>query len=66
MKLMTWLTKQDTPGFSDYSTHLIKMDTISRVIHDACLHRNYEDAKRLIDELIEESVLLKKWLKDQK
>jgi hypothetical protein len=42
------------------------MDTISRVIHDACLHRNYEDAKRLIDELIEESVLLKKWLKDQK
>jgi len=66
MKLMTWLTKPATAEFSDYSTYLIRMDSISRAVHDACLARNYEDAKKLTDELVEQSVLLRKWLKDQK
>lgn len=67
MKLMTWLTKQpDMPDLFDYAPVLIKVEQLERQIHDLCLERRYQDAIALTDELMEQCVLLKKWLKAQK
>jgi len=66
MKLMNWLTKPDSEGFSDYSTYLLKVEKLERAIHDACLENDYKQALALTDELVEQSVLLRKWFKSQK
>ena len=66
MKLIHWLTKPETEGFSDYSTYLLKVEKLERAIHEACLENNYKEALVLTDELVEQGVLLRKWLKVQK
>lgn len=66
MKLMNWLTKQETEGFSDYSTYLMRVEKLERAIHEACLENKYQDALALTDELVEQGVLLRKWLKAHK
>ena len=66
MKLMNWLTKQETEGFSDYSTYLMRVEKLERAIHKACLENKYQDALALTDELVEQGVLLRKWLKAHK
>lgn len=66
MKLMNWLTKQETEGFSDYSTYLMRVEKLERAIHEACLEHKYQDALALTDELVEQGVLLRKWLKAHK
>jgi hypothetical protein len=63
---MNWLTKPDSEGFSDYSTYLLKVEKLERAIHDACLENDYKQALALTDELVEQSVLLRKWFKSQK
>ena len=66
MKLMNWLTKQETEGFSDYSTYLMRVEKLERAIHEACLENKYQDALALTVELVEHGVLLRKWLKAHK
>ena len=66
MKLIHWLTKPETEDFSDYSTYLMKVEKLERLIHDACLEEDYKQALALTDELVEQGVLLRKWLKAQK
>lgn len=67
MKLMTWLTKQpDMPDLFDYAPMLIKIEQLERRIHDLCLEKRHQEAVPLVDEMMEECVLLKKWLKAQK
>lgn len=66
MKLMNWLTRPETEDFSDYSTYLLKVEKLERAIHDACLEKDYKQALALTDELVEQGVLLRKWLKSQK
>ena len=66
MKLMHWLTRPETEGFSDYSTYLLKVEKLERAIHEACLENKYQDALTLTDELVEQGVLLRKWLKANK
>ena len=66
MKLMNWLTRPETEGFSDYSTYLLKVEKLERAIHEACLENKYQDALTLTDELVEQGVLLRKWLKANK
>ena len=66
MKLMNWLTQRETEDFSDYSTHLMKVEKLERAIHDACLEKQYQEALALTDELMEQGVLLRKWLKANK
>ena len=66
MKLMTWLTRPEAEGFSDYSTYLLKVEKLERAIHDACLHNDYKQALALTDELVEQGILLRKWFKAQK
>ena len=66
MKLMNWLTKPDSTDFADYSTYLMKVEKLEKVIHEACLEKKYQEALALTDELVEQSVLLRKWLKSHK
>lgn len=66
MKLMNWLTKPDNEDFSDYSTFLLRVEKLERAIHEACLEEDYKQALALTDELVEQGVLLRKWLKAQK
>lgn len=66
MKLMNWLTQRDNEDFSDYSTYLLKVEKLERSIHDACLDGKYQEALALTDELVEQGVLLRKWLKANK
>ncbi len=67
MKLMTWLTRQpDMPDLFDYAPMLIKIDQLERRIHDLCLEKQHKEAIPLVDELMEQCVVLKKWLKAQK
>ena len=42
----------------DYAQHLIKMEFMLRVVHDACLSNNYDGAKDITLELIAETKLL--------
>ena len=51
MKLIHWLTKPETEDFSDYSTYLMKVEKLERLIHDACLENDYKQALALTDEL---------------
>jgi hypothetical protein len=67
MNLMTWLTKRpDTQELFDYSSILIRVEQLERQIHDQCLEKNFSSVPALADELIEQAVLLKKWVKTQK
>jgi len=66
MKLMNLWTKPEPVEFSDYSTHLMKVEKLERAIHEACLEHKYQEALALTDELVEQGVLLRKWLKAQK
>ena len=66
MKLMNWLTKPESEEFSDYSTYLMRVEKLERAIHEACLEHDYKQALALTDELVEQGVLLCKWLKSQK
>lgn len=42
----------------DYAQHLIKIEFMTKVVHDACLSRNYEGAKDISLELMAETKLL--------
>lgn len=42
----------------DYAKPLINMEFMMRVIHDACLKKDYENAKRVTQELAAEARLL--------
>lgn len=66
MKLMNLWTKPDSADFSDYSTYLMRVEKLERAIHDACLEHKYQEALALTDELVEQGVLLRKWLKAHK
>ncbi len=46
------------PQIVDYAQHLIKMEYMVRVIHDACLSRNFDGAKDIATELVAETRLL--------
>jgi hypothetical protein len=53
-------------GLFDYAPILIKIDQLERRIHDLCLEKQHQKATPLVDELMEQCILLKKWLKAQK
>ena len=42
----------------DYAQHLIKIEFMTKVVHDACLSRNYEGARDITLELMTETKLL--------
>jgi hypothetical protein len=42
----------------DYAHHLIKMEFMTRVVHDACLCKNYTGARDITVELLAETKLL--------
>jgi hypothetical protein len=54
------------PDLFDYAPLLIKIDQLERRIHDLCLEKQHKEAIPLVDELMEQCVVLKKWLKAQK
>jgi len=54
------------PDLFDYAPMLIKVEQLERQIHDLCLEKKYQEATSLTDEIVEQCVLLKKWLKAQK
>jgi hypothetical protein len=54
------------PNLFDYAPMLIKIDQLERRIHDLCLEKQHKEAIPLVDELMEQCVVLKKWLKAQK
>lgn len=66
MKLMNWLTKHEDPALFDYSTLLIRVEKLQRMIHDACLEKKYDQVPAMADEIIEQCVLLKKWVRHQR
>lgn len=66
MKLIDWLTRQDSTDFFDYSTILLRVEVIERELSDACLNRQFDKVPALADELVEKALLLKKWVKAQK
>lgn len=65
MRLMTWLTRPDTAELFDYAPILIRVDQLARDMHDACLHKKYDEVLPMIDEMQEQCVMLKKWIKAQ-
>lgn len=65
MGLMTWLTQRDTAELFDYAPILINVDRLAKEMHDACLHKRYAEVQPMIDEMQEQCVLLKKWIKMQ-
>lgn len=65
MGLMTWLTPRDTADLFDYAPILIRVDQLAKGMHEACLHKRYDEVQPLIDEMQEQCVLLKKWIKTQ-
>ena len=44
----------------------MRVEKLERAIHEACLENKYQDALALTDELVEQGVLLRKWLKAHK
>lgn len=44
---------------SDYAEHCTKVDTLRRIVHDACLKGEWEEVKRLSELLITQSVEIK-------
>lgn len=66
MKLIDWLTKRDPEGFFDYSTILMRVEQLERAMSDACLHKQFDKVSPMADELIEQAILLKRWIKAQK
>ena len=47
-----------TKKMIDYAQHLIKIEFMAKVVHDACLSRNYEGARDITLELMAETKLL--------
>ncbi len=66
MKLIDWLTRQEPTDFFDYSTILLRVEVLERELSDACLHKQFDKVPALSDELVEQAILLKKWVKSQK
>ena len=44
---------------SDYAEHCTKVDTLRRIVHDACLRRDWDEVKRQSEALITEAVEIK-------
>lgn len=51
--------------FIDYSTLLMRIEFTEKALHEACLKREYERVPALVDYLIEQGNLLKKWAATQ-
>ncbi len=66
MKLIDWLKRQESTDFFDYSTILLRVEVLERELSDACLHQEFDKVPALADELVEQALLLKKWVKTQK
>ena len=47
--------------FVDYSTILMRIEITEKALHEACLERQYERVPGLIDHLIEQAILLRRW-----
>jgi hypothetical protein len=52
------MTKTDPAPLIDYAKPLINVEFMTRVIHDACLSKNYKGAKDISIELAAEVKLL--------
>jgi hypothetical protein len=42
------------------------VEVLERELSDACLHQEFDKVPALADELVEQALLLKKWVKTQK
>ena len=63
--MTNWWMKESDDIF-DYSIMLLRIESLYKNLHDACLNKHFEKAPTIADDLIEQAVLLKKWVKAQK
>lgn len=66
MKLIDWFMQRNSTDFFDYSSIILRIEVLERELGIACLHKQFNEVPALVDELIEEAILLKKWAKQQK
>ena len=52
--------------FLDYSTILMEIERLEKELHDACLHKHFDKVPKLANDLIEQAILIKLWVKKQK
>lgn len=52
--------------FLDYSTILMEIERLEKELHDACLHKQFDKVPKMANDLIEQALLLKLWIKRQK
>lgn len=52
--------------FFDYSTILMRIERLQKEMHDACLHKRYKEVPSKANELMEQALLLKQWVRGQK
>lgn len=52
--------------FLDYSTILMEIERLEKELHDSCLHKQFDKVPKLANDLIEQAILIKLWVKKQK
>lgn len=53
-----------TEEFLDYSTILMEVERLEKELHDACLHKQFDKVPKMANDLIEQALLLKLWVKN--
>jgi hypothetical protein len=52
-------------GLFDYAPILLKMDKLSKELHEACLHKQYDGALEMTNEMVVQTRMLRAWLLDK-
>jgi hypothetical protein len=63
--MFKWMNKEPEEFF-DYAPIIINMEKALQSAHKACLRKDYGKVPPVVDELVEQAILLKRWIKAQR
>jgi len=63
--MFKWMNKEPEEFF-DYAPIVINMEKALREIHNSCLRKKYDKVPPVVDDLVEQAILLKRWIKAQR
>jgi hypothetical protein len=53
--------KNGHPELFDYAPHLLRIDSLAKELHEACLDKKYGVVPQLADDLLVETRMLRAW-----